>query len=409
MWEVKADPRSGIKDGCPVVAIVAILLPHTGAVQGASLPLPVAQAAHRGSKNINTLPSTTSASTASGGGGGSGGGLKCGIVAIDSAGVVTLWDLAVLVPKSFGSKSGPSCLLRLCLYDHPAVLFQLPTYGYDNGYSYDNGPSSKATPPSPSTGSTVIGLCPFPRSTEPESGIVPKGLTGSKDNDVLCVTFSNGRVMLLDLLKRRIGETSSMHVFCDVFSYHACTAHTKIVNILHFLFLFLLLFLLLFLFLFLYLFLFLSFSLLSPCILGANLSSIGGGCHCTHSHRSESFKRAAGTGGGGSGREGNGIESDWCVCGHGSVDWSRQSVCSSNSSSSSSSISSSISNIIIPDLISTVTTLAPVLGAVVPPWPGGLCITTVPHIAPTTAHASTSLRFLDLSRKPRQVSLCSVV
>ena len=390
MWEVKADPRSGIKDGCPVVAIVAVLLPHTGAVHGASLPLPVAQSAHRGSENINALPSTTrtstSTSTASRGGGGSG--LKCGIVAIDSAGVVTVWDLAVLVPKSFGTKSGPSCLLRLCLYDHPAVLFQLPTYGYsyENGYGYDNGPSSKA--PLPSTGSTVIGLCPFPRSTESEHERVPKGLTDSKDNDVLCVTFSNGRVMLLDLVKRRIGETSYIHVCCDALSYHACTAHTRIANILHFLFL--------------------------PFLtdLGANLSSIGGCCQCSHSHKSESFKRAAAAaagGGGSAGREGDGLESDWCVCGHGSVDWSRQSVCSSSSSSSSSSISIISSNIIIPDLISSVTTLAPVLGAVVPPWPGGLCITTVPHIALTTAHASTSLRFLDLSRKPGQVSLCSVV
>ena len=210
MWEVKADPRSGIKDGCPVVAIVAILLPHTGAVHGAPPPLPVAQSAHGGSENTNALPSTTSTGTASGSAGRGASGLKCGLVAVDSAGVVTIWDLAVLVPKSFGTKGGPSCLLRLCLYDHPAVLFQLPTYGYGSGSGSDNGPSNKA--PLPLTGSTVISLCPFPRSTESEDGGVPKGLTDSKDNDVLCVTFSNGRVMLLDLLSRRIGETSCMHV-----------------------------------------------------------------------------------------------------------------------------------------------------------------------------------------------------
>lgn len=214
MWEVKADPRSGIKDGSPVVAIVAILLPHTGTVHGAPPPLtlPVAQSAHRGSENINALHSTISTSTSTASGGASASGLKCGLVAVDSAGVVTIWDLAVLVPKSFGTKGGPSCLLRLCLYDHPAVLFQLPTYAYGSGYGNgsDNGPSSKA--PLPLTGSTVIGLCPFPRSTESEDGGVPKGLIDTKDNDILCVTFSNGRVMLLDLLRRRIGETLCTYV-----------------------------------------------------------------------------------------------------------------------------------------------------------------------------------------------------
>ena len=212
MWEVKADPRSGIKDGSPVVAIVAILLPHTGTVHGTTLPLalPVAQSAHRGSENINALPSTTSTGTSTAGASASASRLKCGLVAVDSAGVVTIWDLAVLVPKSFGTKGGPSCLLRLCLYDHPAVLFQLPTYAYGYGYGSDNGPSSKA--PLPLTGSTVIGLCSFPRSTESEDGGVPKGLTDSKDNDVLCVTFSNGRVMLLDLSRRRIGKTFCIYV-----------------------------------------------------------------------------------------------------------------------------------------------------------------------------------------------------
>ena len=126
-------------------------------------------------------------------------GLKCGLVAVDRAGTVTVWDLAVLASKSFGSKGGPSCLLRLCLYDHPAVLYHLPHY------DYGDGPVGR-TPPSSSTGSTVVGLCPFPRTTESEAECVPKGLTDSKDNDVLCVTFSNGRVMVLDLMKRRMGE-----------------------------------------------------------------------------------------------------------------------------------------------------------------------------------------------------------
>lgn len=184
-WEVKADPRSGIKEGCPVVAIVGILLPHSSPVQATSLPQSAASTANGVSDDMNSRPLKI------------GIGLKCGIVAADNAGVVTVWDLAVLASKSFGSKGGPSCLLRLCLYDHPAVLFQLPNYGYDNG------PISRTT--LSSTGATVVGLCPFPRSTEPEDESVPKGLTDSKDNDILCVTFSNGRVMLLDLMKRRIG------------------------------------------------------------------------------------------------------------------------------------------------------------------------------------------------------------
>ena len=183
---MKADPRSGIKDGCPVVAIVAILLPHSIPGQATSLSPSAASTTRGASDNTNALPLSTRS------------GLKCGLVAVDSAGVVTVWDLAVLASKSFGSKGGPLCLLRLCLYDHPAVLYQLPNYGCDSG------PTSRS--PFSSNGATVVGLCPFPRSTESEKDCVPKGLTDSKDSDILCVTFSNGRVMLLDLMNRRIGE-----------------------------------------------------------------------------------------------------------------------------------------------------------------------------------------------------------
>jgi hypothetical protein len=197
-WEVKADPRSGIKEGCPVVAIVAILLPHHTSGGGAETGVGAGGGA--GTAHTGTQPQSVPHSTAHG--------LKCGLVAVDRAGVVTVWDLAVLASKSFGSKGGPTCLMRLCLYDHPAVLYHLPSYGYDTG-STSRIPATFTG----STGSTVVGLCAFPRSTESESESVPKGLTDSKDNDVLCVTFSNGRVMLLDLMKRRIGENSSpLHV-----------------------------------------------------------------------------------------------------------------------------------------------------------------------------------------------------
>lgn len=219
---MKADPRSGIKEGCPVVAIVAILLPHHTSGGGAGGGTETGGGTG-GGVGIGGSGTGEGAGTGerTGGGVGTGGGtgtvhrgtqplsvphstvhgLKCGLVAVDRAGVVTVWDLAVLASKSFGSKGGPTCLLRLCLYDHPAVLYHLPSYGYDTGsISRIPGPSAG------STGSTVVGLCAFPRSTESESESVPKGLIDSKDNDVLCVTFFNGRVMLLDLMKRRIGE-----------------------------------------------------------------------------------------------------------------------------------------------------------------------------------------------------------
>lgn len=196
---MKADPRSGIKEGCPVVAIVAILLPHHtsggGAGGGTETGVGTGEGAGGGTGTVHrgTQPLSVPHSAVHG--------LKCGLVAVDRAGVVTVWDLAVLASKSFGSKGEPTCLLRLCLYDHPAVLYHLPSYGYDTG-SISRIPGSSTG----STGSTVVGLCAFPRSAESESESVPKGLIDSKDNDVLCVTFSNGRVMLLDLMKRRIGE-----------------------------------------------------------------------------------------------------------------------------------------------------------------------------------------------------------
>jgi hypothetical protein len=231
---VKADPRSGIKEGCPVVAIVAILLPEGGGAGG-------------GTETGVETGGGTGGGVGTGGagtGGGAGGGtrtahtgtqhlsvphstahgLKCGLVAVDRAGVVTVWDLAVLASKSFGSKGGPTCLMRLSLYDHPAVLYHLPSYGYDTG-STSRIPANSTG----STGSTVVGLCAFPRSTESEDKSVPKGLTDSKDNDVLCVTFSNGRVMLLDLMKRRIGENHYTVPYLALF-FHACTTHCKIVS-----------------------------------------------------------------------------------------------------------------------------------------------------------------------------------
>ena len=42
-----------------------------------------------------------------------------------------------------------------------------------------------------------------------------KGINDCRDSDVLCLTFSNGGVLLYDLLKRRLGSTYGDLVTCD--------------------------------------------------------------------------------------------------------------------------------------------------------------------------------------------------
>jgi hypothetical protein len=91
---------------------------------------------------------------------------------------------------------------------------------------------------------------------------------------------------------------------------------------------------------------------------------------------------------------------------------------SSNNSSSNNSNSNSNNNsntsasgarvtALAPD--ETTRAIVPSVGAVFPPWPGGICLVTAPRLAPSRMtidmpSSGYSLRFLDVSRAPTQVS-----
>ena len=199
-WEVRADPRSSSTGGSPVVALVTILLPNTTHSQTYPAPslskmgsTPLGRDTGdedvRGKHVERYLQSMRSC-----------------VIAADRTGVITIWDLSSMAPKAFGSKSEPSCLLRLCLCDHPAVLFRPKVAPYPPS-SFSISSSSLSVMPA------LVGVCAYPMSTEPipssssisSSPSVPKSVTDSRDSNILCVTFANGRVVVVDLLNRRLG------------------------------------------------------------------------------------------------------------------------------------------------------------------------------------------------------------
>jgi hypothetical protein len=181
------------------VALVTILLPHTAHTQTHPDPAPSLSKMALVGGDHNAIGSKKTESFLQG--------MRCCIIAADRAGVITLWDLSSMAPKAFGSKSEPSCLLRLCLCDHPAVLFRPKVYS--------NPLSSSSVSSSPlSAMPALVGACAYPVSTEPfpssssssSPPSVPKSITDSRDSNILCVTFANGRVMVVDLLNKRLGR-----------------------------------------------------------------------------------------------------------------------------------------------------------------------------------------------------------
>jgi hypothetical protein len=181
--------------------------------------------------------------------------------------------------------------------------------------------------------------------------------------------------------------------------------------------------------------------------LGGNLADIGGfRCYCKPGQGTNTtlpcekggLTKLLGKVGTGAGV----LNTGWCLCGSERIIWEGRAVSSSgngsnssgtsksssrnnntssdsnssNNSSNSNSNSSNNSNTsasgarvtaLAPD--ETTRAIVPSVGAVFPPWPGGICLVTAPRRAPfrmtvDMPSSGYSLRFLDVSRAPTQVS-----
>lgn len=119
--------------------------------------------------------------------------MKSGLIVATKGGVFTIWDLSQLAHKLMGKKPGPTCLQRLCVWEHPAASLFNPISEWEHSIS-------------------ILGATPLPRSasnpfSKEESEV--RGIEDSKDNNLLCVTFGGGESLVMDLLLRRLGPSLS--------------------------------------------------------------------------------------------------------------------------------------------------------------------------------------------------------
>ena len=99
VWEVLADPSSSPQNSSPVVSLVPILLPsHT------------INNENENKSNINKYDLNQS--------------IKCGLIAALESGIFTVWDLSTLIIRPFEARGVPTCIYKICLYEHPAGFFE---------------------------------------------------------------------------------------------------------------------------------------------------------------------------------------------------------------------------------------------------------------------------------------------
>ena len=191
---------------------------------------------------------------------------------------------------------------------------------------------------------------PYPRSCvgpiDPLNQMY-KGIHDSRDSDVLCVTFSNGGVLLFDLFKRRLGST-----YGDLITYDNC--HCRSPN--------------------------------------DNNNNINNSQKVNQNHNQIGIAKKIIP------VTGNGLR-NWCVCSQDKCVLQRISECISTPHTtpitvSNNDVSRNNSNMACDQSSSFSMPSA----AVLPPWPGGICVVSNP-----LAGQTFSLKLLDLSQNPTEV------
>ena len=220
----------------------------------------------------------------------------------------------------------------------------------------------------------MSGAVPYPRSSfgpiDPLSEMY-KGINDCKDSDILCLTFHNGGVLLFDVLKKRLGSTYDDLSTCDV-----CLCKNSGNYIYN-----------------------------NDNININSNSNINSNIH-DNSNNNDNLKtgitkKMTKVGG-------DGII-NWCTCGQDKYVLEKISdivstptlplitLDSSKSLKNNNNVNVNANNNKNNDII--ISDHSKPSAAVLPPWPGGICVVSDP-----TAGQIFSLKFLDLSRNPLEVS-----